>query len=201
MGEFSAPSPWVSWPPPGSVADAPPAPGWVGYRTSVAFNLGLGSAIGEVGGTVGLWPLPFLGTEVRIGELTIDLLHVNGPDDERYSANEAVVDFSLSPLIHFEIGRLIVVVGPKLGYFRGNNAAGWEVADQAYHGSGLAYRTSLGLFFPISPIVALGVLLNYAGHSWRNLCESDSKTWQNDVCNTTTRSRLDLFGLTAAMLF
>lgn len=59
---------------------------------------------------------------------------------------------------------------------------------------------SLGVFFPAGPI-ALGVLLNYAGHSWRSLCEADSKTRQLDVCYTSTRSRLNILGVTPAMLF
>ena len=44
-----------------------PAPGWIGYRSMVAFNLGLGSAIGNIGATAALWPLSFLGTEVGVG--------------------------------------------------------------------------------------------------------------------------------------
>ena len=67
-GESGATPAWPRWPLPGrGVPDEPPAPGWVGYRTIVAFNLGLGSAVGGLGGTVGLWPLPFLGTELGIG--------------------------------------------------------------------------------------------------------------------------------------
>jgi len=61
----------VPWSPPSACGaithDSPPAPGWTGYRGAVALNLGLGSAIGEMGVTVALWPLPFLGTEFGLG--------------------------------------------------------------------------------------------------------------------------------------
>src|SRR5512140_2886977 len=49
------------------VTDVPPAPGWVGYRTAFSVNVGLGSAVGEMGATIAFWPLPFLGTEVGAG--------------------------------------------------------------------------------------------------------------------------------------
>jgi hypothetical protein len=65
--EVQAYPPFPGWPPPDSLADNSPAPGWVGYRTSVALNLGLGSAVGGLGVTAGIWPLPLLGTEVGIG--------------------------------------------------------------------------------------------------------------------------------------
>jgi hypothetical protein len=45
----------------------PPAPGWTGYRFVLAYNLGLGSAIGELGATAAFWPTSFTGTEVGLG--------------------------------------------------------------------------------------------------------------------------------------
>jgi hypothetical protein len=45
----------------------PPAPGWTGYRFVLAYNLGLGSAIGEAGATAAFWPTSFTGTEVGVG--------------------------------------------------------------------------------------------------------------------------------------
>ena len=188
---------------------APPATPRTSYRGAflclpyVGFNLPVPDSANaysvgfRAGALLGYHLLPFLSIN---SELTIDLLNVNGPNSTGYNANEAVIDLTVSPLIHFELGQSMVVIGPKLGLFRGNSTAGYESNEEAYHGSGLAYGLSLGVFFPVSPI-ALGVLLNYAGHSWRSLCESDSQTRQLDVCNTPTRSRLHILGLTAAMLF
>jgi hypothetical protein len=133
-------------------------------------------------------------------EMTIDLLHVNGPDNPGHHASEAIVDFTLSPLVHFEPGHSVVVIGPRLGAFRGNSSAGYDGNEEAYHGSGWSYGMTLGVFFPVET-VAVGVLLNYTGHRWRTLCESDSHTRQIDVCDIPSRSGHRILGVAAAMLF
>lgn len=170
---------------------------YLGLNRPLPDSAGAYSVGFRAGSFIGYRVLRFLSLNA---EMTIDLLHVNGPDSTGYSANEAVVDFTLSPLLHFQPGQSIVVIGPKLGTFRGNSAAGFEGSEEAYHGTGWSYGMSLGVFVPVETI-AVGVLLNYTGHRWRTLCESDSRTRQLDVCNIPSRPRLRILGITAAMLF
>jgi hypothetical protein len=47
--------------------DPTPAPGWAGHRTTLAFDLGLASALGELGASGAFWPRPFTGTELGLG--------------------------------------------------------------------------------------------------------------------------------------
>jgi len=137
-------------------------------------------------------------------ELTIDVLKRQAPTDVDYRPSEGIVNFAFSPLIHMEVSALRLVVGPQLGYFRYTEArvepGDWTYDDRNFHGDGWSYGINLGVFYPLNK-VALGALVNYAGHRFRTRCEKDYRTNEVDVCQPPNRPDRHALGLAGALLF
>jgi hypothetical protein len=143
-------------------------------------------------------------------ELTIDVLKMRTPKGGGYrpygsdGPSEAMINFAFSPLVHFRWPGLHLLLGPKLGYFRYTESrvepGTWGLDDRNFHGYGLAYGINLGIFFPLKN-VAVGALVNYAGHHFRTRCENDYRTDNVDVCLPPGRSDRHMLGLTGALLF
>jgi hypothetical protein len=192
---YYAPQP--TYAPPPAYAPPPSEPAyrrgflWIPY---LGFNVPTGSSSDwastglRLGGIFGLNVGPFLSLN---GELTIDLLNMNTVPG--VSATGAEVDFTFSPLFHFDIPGLEFVVGPKLGFFdysATQSQSGYS--DVTYSGSGLAYGVNAGVFVPLGRI-AIGGLLNYTSRHFSN-----SNACDTDYCTTGTDK---FFGFSGALMY
>ena len=117
------------------------APGWTGYRGELAFNLGIGSAIGEVGVTGAFWPAPFLGTEVGLGY---------GVTGTQYSLMEKVAVGRPDSAIRFVSGAGVAFASgssysPERSLWLNLDAAGLEVRSKRHFVFFLAGGLTIGL--------------------------------------------------------
>jgi hypothetical protein len=103
----------------------------------------LGSAIGELGATAALWPLPFLGTEIGAGR---------GFTGTQFSLMEKLGLGVYSSIIRFEAGAGIAYA---TGSSRAPGGSVWLNVDAA----GLELRTSSQVTF----FLAAGVTVGLAG--------------------------------------
>ena len=131
----------VSSPPPKATTPTSAAAGWGRNRSVVAFNLGIGSAVGFLGPTYAFSPLPFLSTEVGVG------LGITGA---QYSLMQKIAIGGVQSTIRFSSG-----VG--VSYASGSTAAPdpsfWLNLDLA----GLEVRAASHFVFFLSGGVTIGL--------------------------------------------
>ena len=98
------------------------------------------------------------------GEFTVDFL--NPPKGVFL---DVTLDLSFSPLFHLSIGKLEIVVGPKVGF--SDEIQTWTVNDQSYNSSysGLMFGANAGVLAKVRSI-AIGGLVSYTGRSYTGWC-------------------------------
>jgi hypothetical protein len=98
------------------------------------------------------------------GEFTFDFL--NPPKGVFL---DVTLDLSFSPLFHLSIGKLEIVVGPKVGF--SDEIQTWTVNDQSYNSSysGLMFGANAGVLAKVRSI-AIGGLVSYTGRYYTGWC-------------------------------
>jgi hypothetical protein len=197
----SAPTPGY-YPPP---TYAPPAyeppqsyylpPSRPAYRRGVVFmpyfslNAVVGGASGgyspgfHLGGLLGGHIGPVFSLS---GEMALDIM------SPTIGGTEVSFDFGLSPLFHFGIPQVELLIGPKLGVFDFGGWSNRSGSSASYSGSGFVYGLTAGVFLPVGR-VALGGLFSYTHHSF-----SDSPCGSSDSsgkCNYSPPSEFVTYGV------
>ena len=182
-------------PPPGKHGFlALPYIGIASHQEAAATDLGAGFMLGALlGGRVN--PMFSVNGEIRIDALNTK----NLPVDTDVSAFE--VDLAFSPLFHVPFPQGEFVIGPKLGFFVGAQTVsygGQEVETDS--ASGLMGGLNTGVFFDISPRVALGGMLSFTVRDISSVCSTPTGGTQqcNDSPNVPSEKVL---GFHAGALF
>jgi hypothetical protein len=126
------------------------------------------------------------------GEVSWDIMD-HGTDPNIWSPSEHDVDLTLSPLLHFRSGE--IVIGPKAGWFGNTRSTGGLTAN----GQGIVFGLNAGWFFPLRKVVIGGLLNATFRHFTTFDCQgSDSLTLE--TCGYH-RDQTEAFGFSGAMIF
>jgi hypothetical protein len=130
------------------------------------------------------------------GELTIDDVNLDEPAG--VSASEYIGYLSLSPLFHASTPDVRFVIGPKLGVWgvTGSASSGGYSADVTGHGWSLG--VNVGLFFPVNPQAALGLLVSYTSLQPLEMCVSAGGF--SETCQSDNLNDVQVLGLTFGAL-
>ena len=178
-------SPPQSFPPPPSNEAASPAstPGYargvlvmpyVGFATPVGSASNSYDSGMRIGSLLGWHLNRRLSVNV---ELTLDILNPKGLPS---GISDSTLDSSFVPLVHLPIGRLEILVGPKIGFFQetlsytSNSVSYSDSYNGFLFGANLAVLAGLGT-------IAIGGLFSYTGRYYSNPCQLI-----NDVGNSCT---------------
>ena len=163
-----------SAPPPGYAAAPPVKSGFLALpylgisslQGTTGENNGAGFLLGALlGGRIN--PMLSLNGEVRF-----DILNPKNVNSG-YDVGEAEFALSFSPLFHAPFPQGEFVIGPKLGIFGYALEAkyGGQTVDKV-SASGLELGANAGVFFNISPTVALGGILSFTVRDPSKVCET-----------------------------
>jgi hypothetical protein len=178
-------SPPQSFPPPSSNQAASPVstPGYargmlvmpyVGFATPVgsasnSYDTGL-----RIGSLLGWHLNRRLSVNV---ELTLDILNPKGFPS---GISDSTLDSSFGPLVHLPIGRLEIVVGPKIGFFQETLSYTGNSVSYSDSYNGFLFGANLGVLAGLG-MIAIGGLFSYTGRYYSNPCQMI-----NDVGNSCT---------------
>lgn len=144
---------------------------YVGFATPVASasdKYGTGFRIGSLLG----W---HMNRQLSINvEFTFDGLRPKGSLSD---VSDGAIDSSFSPLFHLPIGKLELVVGPKIGFYEENLSYTTNGMSYNYSSKGLMFGFNMGALVGIGSI-AIGGLFSYTGRYYSSWC------WPIDIANT-----------------
>jgi hypothetical protein len=156
-------------PPPGKHGFlALPYIGFSSHQDAASSDLGAGFIIGALlGGRLN--PMFSLNGEIRI-----DALNVKNQDPSVSISSAFEGDLAFSPLFHVPFPNGEFVVGPKLGFFFGGQTTNYLGQTTDTTVTGLAGGINTGVFFDISPHVALGGMLSFTIRDIGSVCSTPS---------------------------
>ena len=130
------------------------------------------------------------------GELRFDILNPKNVNPG-FDVGEAEFALSFSPLFHVPFPQGEFVIGPKVGFFGYALEAkyGGQSVDKL-SGSGLEGGANAGVFFNISPTVALGGMLSFTIRDFSRFCETVPPYAEqcNDSPNSDAHNVLGIHG-------
>jgi hypothetical protein len=209
QGYPQQPPPGYQPPPPGypQAYSATPAPqgkhgflpllylGVNSFQGDSGANLGPGFRMGAIlGGRV----TPQLSLN---GEMTLDFLNIKnlsaGAD-----ASAVAVDLAFSPLFHLELSPVAeLVIGPKLGIQVTSEQDSLDGLDQGTTtGNGWVFGVNAGVFASVSPSTSLGLLVNFEGRTYSEMCFTPPGGSEN--CSSNLKPPSDkVLGINGAVMW
>jgi hypothetical protein len=110
-------------------------------------------------------------------ELTLDILNPKGFPS---GISDSTLDSSFVPLVHLPIGRLEILLGPKIGFFQETLSYTSNSVSYSDSYNGFLFGANLGVLAGLGTI-AIGGLFSYTGRYYSNPCQLI-----NDVGNSCT---------------
>ena len=134
------------------------------------------------------------------GEIRFDVLNPKGSPPAGTDETALEFDLAFSPLFHAPIGAGEFVIGPKLGAFAAADTltyGGTEV--QTISASGYVVGFNTGVFFDVSPTVALGGMISFSIRDATKVCIKYGGVEQCD--STTNYNSEKVLGFHAGAMF
>jgi hypothetical protein len=194
------PAPGAYPPAPGAYPPPPRSPflilGFLGVHSIQNANSGTGPGL-RVGGIGGVRVSDQLSFN---GEILYDLVN---PDSSLSGVSIYNVQVAAAPFFHAPVGPMAdVVLGPKVGFFRYATSFdnGYGYAPTDIGDNGLVLGVNAGAFYRVSPMLALGGLLNF---DWEKplSCSGGSDYGGAYYVACNTDGSLKMISATAGVLF
>ena len=133
------------------------------------------------------------------GELMIDVVN---PENVQSGTDVTIVEgvLALSPLLHVPAGTTEVVLGPKLGIWRGTAQQTMSGVTDTFSASGYVIGLNAGIFGAVSSSMSVGGLLSFDIRTIHQRCSTFSGF--SEACTTNgTGPAEKVLGFNAALLF